>query len=414
MRELARQHEVHAIILQPLKELRSHHASYIFPDNVRVYGPAQTPPPKTVFHRLPPRIGKALQYRWLRRSPRGPANSVLLMTHHLIEDVLRKQEIDIALFEHLDGLLTAPLVRRLSRRTLRLFDDCNVESELFLQVATAGSIPSRRRTYERMRWLESHISSYADAFWACSDIDREKLEAMNQGKGRGFTIPNAVNTLSLPFDPRPEKASSKQILFCGSLSTPANRNGLTWFHEKVWPRVLTVLPGVRLLVIGKGAPPEDYRSIRSDPSVDWAGEVDNVVPFYHQAGAAITPLLEGSGTRIKILEALSLGNPMVSTTIGAEGLDLEPEKHILIADAPEAFANSLHRLLTSRELFDRLRSAGREAVEKKYMLASRRAARQRICRTAPASERNQGPAIALGENRKSLENAVRQRPDDRL
>ena len=370
LRELARHHEVHAIILQPLEELRAPHANHVFPVNVHIHTPDEPPPPNTAFHWLPPKIGKALHYRWLRRSLHGPANLVLLETYHLIEKVLRRCPIDIALLEHFESLLTAPVVRRLSQRTLRVFDDCNVESELFLQVAKETGITDYRREYQSLRWQESHIARYAEAFWACSEVDRHKLEEMNRGEVRGFTIPNAVDVPSLPYDARPDKARSKEVLFCATLGTPANRNGLIWFHEGIWPRILAAEPSARLLVVGQGAKPEDFRTIRADSSVDWIGEVDSVVPFYRRAGVAVTPLLQGSGTRLKILEALSLGNPMVSTRIGAEGLELVPEKHLLIADTPEAFANSVLRLLVSPESFELLRYAGRTIVEEKYCWAA--------------------------------------------
>ncbi len=99
LRELARENEVHAIILQPQSELQGERNGYTFPDRIRVYGPAQTPPPFTIFDLLPAKLNFALHYRWLRRSWRGPAEGTVLHIYHLLEDIRRRVPIDVVIFE---------------------------------------------------------------------------------------------------------------------------------------------------------------------------------------------------------------------------------------------------------------------------------------------------------------------------
>jgi glycosyltransferase involved in cell wall biosynthesis len=368
LRELARENEVHAIILQPQSELQGERSGYSFPNCVRVYGPAQIPPPFTIFDLLPAKLNSALHYRWLRRSWRGPAEGTVLQIYHLIEDILRRVPIDVVIFEHLQGMMASPIVRRFSRDSVHILHAYNVDSDLHEQVLNAGNkvTPADLSLLGNMRWLESNLHRFVDSFWACSEIDRAKLEAMNQGRVRGFTIRTGVDTARLQYDDHPDKFDSREILFCGSLDYSPNRNGLLWFHESIWPLVRQRLPQVKLVVIGKGETGSKFSSLRSDPSVDFIGEVESVVPYYQRCGCVIVPLLEGSGTRIKILEAMSLGNPVISTPIGAEGIEAKHGHEILLADRPEEFAAAISRLLADQQLFDAIRRAGRRLVEEKY------------------------------------------------
>jgi polysaccharide biosynthesis protein PslH len=368
LRELARENEVHAILLQPRSELQGERNGYTFPNRVRVYGPAQTPPPSTIFDLLPAKLNSALHYRWLRRSWRGPAEGTVLQIYHLLEDILRRVQIDVVIFEHLHGMMASPIVRRLSRQSVRILHAYNVDSDLHEQLLNAGNkvTPADLFLVRYTRWLESNLDRFVDTFWACSEIDRAKLETMNQGRVRGFTIRTGVDTTMLQYDDRPDKFKSREILFCGSLDYSPNRNGLLWFHKSIWPLVRERLPQVRLIVIGKGETGSTFSSLRSDPTVDFIGEVESVVPYYQRSSCVIVSLLEGSGTRIKILESMSLGNPVVSTRIGAEGIEAEHGREILLADTPQEFAAAISCLLGNQELFEMMRRAGRRLVEKKY------------------------------------------------
>ncbi len=254
------------------------------------------------------------------------------------------------------------------RQSVRILHAYNVDSALHEQLLNAGNkvTPADLSLLRNTRWLESNLHRFVDTFWACSEIDRAKLQAMNQGRVRGFTIRTGVDTTMLQYDDRPDKFKSREILFCGSLDYSPNKNGLLWFHESIWPLVRERLPQVKLVVIGKGETGSEFSSLRSDPSVDFIGEVESVVPYYGRSSCVVVPLLEGSGTRIKILEAMSLGNPVVSTRIGAEGIEAEHGREILLADKPEEFAAAVSRLLADQQLFDAMRRAGRRLVEENY------------------------------------------------
>jgi hypothetical protein len=122
---------------------------------------------------------------------------------------------------------------------------------------------------------------------------------MNGGRLPGFAVPNGIAMELLPFDTNPSKRTLRRVLFCGALNYPPNRRGLEWFYRAIWPWVRAKDPDIRLAVVGYGAGLTDFADLRSDSSVDFIGEGDNVVPHYNQTSLSVVPLLEGSGTRVK-------------------------------------------------------------------------------------------------------------------
>jgi glycosyltransferase involved in cell wall biosynthesis len=204
------------------------------------------------------------------------------------------------------------------------------------------------------------------AFFACSDDDRDILESLNGGTIKGFTVPNGVDTAARPFDVRPDKVRSRQVLFCGSLYYGPNREGLLWFHKEIWPLVVGRQPGARLVVVGWGARRELFPALCADPTVDFVGQVDDSIPYYYRAGVVVVPLLEGSGTRLKILDSMSLGNPVVSTSIGAQGIGATDGRDLLLADESGQFAEAVCSLLSDADVFERMRRSARTLVEETY------------------------------------------------
>jgi len=367
--QISRYHEVHAIIFQKEKELRNETDGYRVPEALRIYSPLDTPPPRSVFDKLPRRIGPGLHYRWLRRSLRGPADSTLLRCYHLVDKILQDIEIDAVIFEHMSSMTAAPIVNRLSPKTARIIDAHNVDHILFTQEIASPTnknegIRRWKKSLRNVQWLEHNLDKYIHSFWACSDYDKKILGSINTI--RGFTIPNGVDTEVLPFDENPTKAFSKEIIFCGSLAYSPNVDGIHWFYKRVWPLINEADSDISLTIIGRGGNPETFSMLSSDPRVKFVGEVSEVQPYYQKAGVAIVPLRVGSGTRLKILEAMSLGNPVVSTTIGAEGLKVVNGEHIFIADDPADFTKAIIHLLSDSHAFNQTRTSARKLVETKY------------------------------------------------
>jgi polysaccharide biosynthesis protein PslH len=399
LRQLAREHEVHAIIFQREAELRQETEGYRVPDSVRVYSPIDQPPPRTVFDKLPRRLGPGLHYRWLRRSWRGPASGDYLKCHHLVRRILREQAIDAVIFEYVGTLSTAPLIQKMSPRALRILNAHNVDHKLLAQEFFSREIPSdevprtrlpsfplpavRReagrtpgeeslmergggepKAVRQTRLIEQNLGRYVHAVWACSETDRNELATPNGPSG--YVIPNGVDTLFYSCDGRAGKAEAPCLLFSGWLGTRANDDGVRFLVKEIWPRILKQFPVLRLLVVGGGASPALTQELERIRQVEVSGQVADVRPYFKRAAVALVPLRIGSGTRLKILEAMSQGNPVVSTRKGAEGIEVRDGEQVLLADEPEAFAQAVIRLLADRELFDRMRASARNFVENKY------------------------------------------------
>ncbi len=368
LRELSRYFEVHAVTGQSASALAAVSQEWCLPPNIQFYSPIETPTPHDAFDLLPRRFTKAFRYRWQRRSLKGPASGVFLEMSHLVRRILVNHPIDVVLFEHIESMTLAPLVRRLSPLSLRVLDAHNIDHRLVEQSYEANQTDNRlNREALRLRRVETSLASEVDAVIACSDADRDDLVAMNGDGIRGFTVPNGVDTANKPFDPAPEKRILGTLLFCGSLDYEPNVDGLLWFHREIWPLVKISNPGIRLRVIGRGANTASWsHDLQTDPEVDFIGEVENVLPHYRKASLSIVPLRMGSGTRLKILEAMALGTPVVSTAIGAEGIGGESGLHFELADDPENFAAAVGRLLANENEYGRCRLQARQLAENCY------------------------------------------------
>lgn len=184
---------------------------------------------------------------------------------------------------------------------------------------------------------------------ACSERDANELIEMNKGNLAVEVVPNGVAIPARSYNQGVDtEAVPEYIMFCGSLGSIPNAEGLGWFCDEIWPSVLKIFPDLKLLVVGSGELPEKYNHIKQAAGISFTGTVDDVKFWYNKAAISIVPLLTGSGTRLKILEAMGLGVPVISTSLGAEGINYTDGKDILIADSAEVFASKLIQLLKSK------------------------------------------------------------------
>lgn len=165
--------------------------------------------------------------------------------------------------------------------------------------------------------------------------------------------------------PLPEAAGGDGLLFVGTLGYRPNVDAVLHFCERVLPLVRRARPAAHLTVVGR-APDPALRRLAGRADVTVVGDVADVTPFYAAARAVVVPLRAGGGTRLKILEAMALGRPVVSTTLGCEGLAVRDDVHLTVADAPAAFANAVVRLLADAPVRAGLTAAARALVETRY------------------------------------------------
>ena len=189
-----------------------------------------------------------------------------------------------------------------------------------------------------------------------ADIIRERAP-----NARTVILPNGVDTTALtPGEIRPQV---KNLIFVGSPTHPPNLDAACWLLTDIWPELSRRHPDLQLTLVNLDTP--EVRA-RLQPGVNLTGRLPDLLPIYRQADMAMAPLRAGSGTRIKILEAFALGIPVVSTSIGCEGLEVIPDKHLLVADDAPAFIHGVERLLDEHDTRRRLAVAARALAAANY------------------------------------------------
>lgn len=245
-----------------------------------------------------------------------------------------------------------------------VLDSHNIWSELSLRRRSLRPWTARRALgsllFRRDLAVERRAWRQADLCLATSEREAAVMRAV---AARVVTIPNGA-------DPVPrttaagKRAGRPYLVFVGLLSYEPNADALRHLVRDVLPLVHREQPDLDLVVVGRGASSE--LAALADGRVRFAGGVPDVRPFVAGAAISVVPLRAGSGTRLKILEAMALGRPVVSTSVGAEGLDLVDGTHALIADGAEAFAAAILSLLSAPGRADEMGRAGRRLVESRY------------------------------------------------
>jgi glycosyltransferase involved in cell wall biosynthesis len=219
------------------------------------------------------------------------------------------------------------------------------------------------RDWRLLKRYEGEMCRQFDAVTAVTEEDRQLL--IEAGARRDIrVIPIAIDTDEQAVVQR--RPSGPHIIHIGTMYWPPNIAALTWFLEEIYPLIKAQVPDVRCTLIGSRPPESLIQRSQTDRTLTITGYVDDPTPFMEDASMMIVPLLAGGGMRVKILNALSQGIPMVSTSIGCEGIRVEHGKDILIADTPENFAVQCVRLLTDYDLNARLSAAGRQTAEQYY------------------------------------------------
>jgi glycosyltransferase involved in cell wall biosynthesis len=175
----------------------------------------------------------------------------------------------------------------------------------------------------------------------------------------------AIYPNSIPLLDHPSQEERDLIVFSGTLEYEPNRTAVRYFAQRIWPALRLKWPNLHWKLVGRN-PEAVQRYVRADPRVACTGPVDDAIAHLSAAKVAVVPLLSGSGTRLKIIEAWAAGTAVVSTSVGAEGLPARHGENILLADAPESFAAAVTLLLESPFERQRIGRAGRDQYEREF------------------------------------------------
>lgn len=341
---------------------------------------AGEPDPATVAHlchevRLVPPVPRGrLREAWRLCCGMRKGESLVLARHrsaafgaqiaHILNHPPGNVSYDAIHFNHLDTAIYESLV---SPGTLRVLDEHNVVSN---QVATTARVERRTfrravltREHRRLKAVEARLCNRMDCCLVCSEPDAQSLRTLGV-ESSVAVVPNGVDLTGFapPDEPRPRN----DVVFVGSLDYDPCEKGVWFFCTEILPLLRRSMPTVRFVAVGRNPSLRLRRLAASDDGMILTGRVADVRPFMHAASVSVAPLLSGSGTRLKILESLAAGTPVVTTTLGVEGIEALPGEHLLVADEPEAFATAVRSIMGDESLARKLRQQGRQLVESKY------------------------------------------------
>ncbi|HSQ65881.1 MAG TPA: glycosyltransferase family 4 protein [Polyangiaceae bacterium] len=275
---------------------------------------------------------------------------------------------------------------------LWLLDEHNIEFDLARQQAS-GHYGLSRRIHYLANWSKIRREEVA-AFRTfhgvtfCSEVDQARARRLVP-ELKSAVVPNAVDVDHFKPSPQHPPPDGQTVMFFGAINYFPNVDGVRHLVREVWPLVTRTYPDARLKIVGQHPTPE-VLSFRS-PRVEVTGKVDDLRPHLASSAVTVVPLRIGGGTRFKILESMAMARPVVSTSVGAEGIGAQPGRHLLIGDSPTALASGICRVLEDPALGAKLGEHGRALVEERYSWVSSGQRLESFMRELLASRRSSSP-----------------------
>jgi glycosyltransferase involved in cell wall biosynthesis len=296
-----------------------------------------------------------------------PVELRLLYSKTLANTILRltnEEQFDMVHIEHSRmALYLDELSRRQNHRTLLTFHNIAFDQFKRISLVEKKSV-GRLRTWLHGEMMRRWEPRYAERFDRCitvSELDRQILLAANP-RLAVEVVSNGIDTVK--YQVLEDDGHSPSILFVGSMGYSPCADGAVYFCGQILPHIEQRIGKIDVWIVGANPPPAVIGLDRGNVHV--TGYVEDVLPYYRRTAVSIVPLRAGGGTRLKILESMALGRPVVSTSIGCEGLDLVDGKHLFVADDPEEFADKTVRLLQDRPLRRQIAVDARRFVEARY------------------------------------------------
>jgi polysaccharide biosynthesis protein PslH len=295
------------------------------------------------------------------RAPYAVSRFADARVQQLLNQWIPQRRFDVAVCDFLHCTLNFP--RDLATPTA-LFQH-NVESILWQRKAEVEPAWIDRAVFKlelakMLRFEPQQVRRFHHVI-AVSEADREAMSGM-VNPSHISVIPTGVDLSKYPYDPTLRPKGSL-VVFTGSMDWQPNIDGVEFFCQEIWPLVLRKVPQARFRIVGRDPHPR-VKKLASD-SVKVTGSVPSIVDHLREAAAIVVPLRIGGGTRIKIYEGMAMGKATVSTTVGAEGLDVEHGRDILLEDSPSGFAEAIVTLLQHEDVRHRLET-GAVATARKY------------------------------------------------
>jgi polysaccharide biosynthesis protein PslH len=270
-------------------------------------------------------------------------------------ELLQNQKFDVIQLEGLYMAYYIKVIRKYSDALIALRAH-NVEHEIWERTSQQEKSFLRKQYFKlltrRIKRFKLNILNEYDLLVPITNRDAEKYQKL--GNTKPFcTTPAGFDTGRT--QPQRHLIEFPSVFFIGTLDWFPNQEGILWFLEKVWTKVLQANPDLQLYIAGRNAP-DWIRKIFSKPNVKYLGEIDDAYQFMNRYAIMIVPLFSGSGMRVKIIEGMAMGKTIITTSLGAEGIDVTPGVNILIEDDSEGFVNRINHLISNRKYFDEIGS----------------------------------------------------------
>lgn len=269
---------------------------------------------------------------------------------------------DVLHFEHLH--IAHYLIDTVGIR--KVLDAHNVEQQIAHRVAESENNFAKRIVYNwnyrKLKNYEDHVCNKVDLILSVSDNDREVFRR----NGVNSTMKLLENGVDVDyFTPRTEGRQDR-LVFVGSMDWLPNADAVQYFAKDIFPKLRAHLPEVRFTIVGKDPSRDLMKLAQGTAGLHVTGTVDDVRPYIEEATVYVVPIRFGGGTRLKVLEAFSMGKPVVSTSLGCEGIACEDGKHLVIADNPVNFADSVLQLLKDERYRRELGNNAQKLARKQY------------------------------------------------
>jgi polysaccharide biosynthesis protein PslH len=292
-----------------------------------------------------------------------------------LDELIAKFQPDLVIFVE---VWLYPYLRVVQRHKCRIiFDNLNVEASLFQQkYGSLQDIKSKIKVeiqLDHLKSIERELSQQADEIWVCSDNDANLIKQLYGQVAPTHVVPNGINVGHYNgvhsgecSPPSGLEDKSRNLLFLGQMSYLPNTVAAELLINKIYPKLREIYPDCRLLLVGRNPTPLMLEAAKKDAQIIVTGSVPDVQPYLAAASVMVVPLIQGGGTRLKILEAFAAGCPVVSTAKGAEGLKAKDGEHLLIKDSVEELIDGVCQIWSDPALGEKLAGCAYELVQAEY------------------------------------------------